>query len=227
MSKASTKKALAPKTDWEAVERDYRTGRFTLRELEAKHGASYAQISRKAKALNWQKDLREVIKQATNAAVLHDSATKAQKSATEIILVAAELNKQVILGHRDDIKSTRSVAVSLLNELSNAALLAEHAELLTIVLAGEGAEPADVSKARQAVQRALSINSRITSIKALAETFSKLQSSERVAFGISDEEGSSKERGPGELLADFAASLHARKAGRLPIAPTKAKEGDA
>lgn len=225
MSKTATKKTAQARTDWEAVERDYRTGKFTLRELESKHGASYAQISRKAKALNWQKDLREVIKQATNAAVLHDSATKAQKSATEIILVAAELNKQVILGHRDDIKSTRNVAVSLLNELSNAALLAEHVELLTEVLAGEGAEPADISKARQAVQRALSVNSRISSIKALAETFSKLQTSERIAFGISDEDGAGKERGSDELLADFAAKLHARQIGRLPIAPPK--KGDA
>ena len=86
--------------DWEAVERDYRTGRFTLRELEAKHGAGYADISRRAKREGWQKDLAAVIRQATNAALLSDATTKAQSDATTVVLVAAEVNKQVILGHR-------------------------------------------------------------------------------------------------------------------------------
>lgn len=106
--------------DWEAVERDYRTGKFTLRELEAKHHASYAQISRKAKQEAWTKDLREVIKQATDAALLRDHATKAQQAATDTILVAAEVNARVILSHRkrladlaDGVEAARSKLLAL------------------------------------------------------------------------------------------------------------------
>jgi hypothetical protein len=44
-TKAPTAKRRA--LDWEAIERDYRTGRFTLRELEAKHGTNNATIARK------------------------------------------------------------------------------------------------------------------------------------------------------------------------------------
>ena len=50
---ADTKSSGTPapgrrRLDWEAIERDYRTGKFTLRELEAKHGANNATIARRA-----------------------------------------------------------------------------------------------------------------------------------------------------------------------------------
>ena len=181
---AAPKKAagsVAPgkrRADWEAVERDYRTGRFTLRELETQHGVSYAQISRKSKELGWSKDLREVIKQATDAAVLRETVTQAQKDTTDAVLVAAEVNTQVILGHRRDVAATRQVAASLRDELSRSA------QLLAQVLAGSGAEPADEARARAVVQKALSLPSRVSSVKQLADTFDKLQLAERRAFGI-------------------------------------------
>ncbi len=174
------------KIDWDAVERDYRTGKFTLRELEAKHGVSYAQISRRSTKQGWTKDLREVIRQATDAALLRETVTEAQKDATETVVVAAELNKSVILGHRRDLQATRDVASDLLGELSRAALLAEEQELLAQVLAGPGAEPADESRARAAVAKALSVTARIGSVKQLADAFDKLQLAERRAFGLDD-----------------------------------------
>jgi hypothetical protein len=189
-----------PRRDWEAVERDYRTGRYTLRELDAMHGISYAEISRHAKKHHWQKDLRDVIKHATDAALLRDTVTEAQKNVTETILIAAEMNKSVILGHRTDIKATRDVTAILLQELALASLLAEDQEVLTQVLAGSGAEPVDEARARAAVQKALSITSRISGVKALADAFDKLQLAERRAFGLDEKTG--KEAGSG--LADMA-----------------------
>jgi len=174
------------KVDWEAVERDYRTAKFTLRELEAKHHVSYAEISRRAKKHQWKKDLSEIIRQATSAALLQDSVTQAQKDITETVLVAVEVNTRVILGHRRDISDTRDVAAALLSELRSAALLAEHQELLAQLLAGTGAEPIDVARARATVSKALTINSRISSVKQLSDTFDKLQLAERRAFAISD-----------------------------------------
>jgi len=52
MPKASPQDVAAPaklgrrRIDWEAIERDYRTDKFTLRELEAKHGTNNATIAR-------------------------------------------------------------------------------------------------------------------------------------------------------------------------------------
>lgn len=209
LPKLATGKPATParkRADWEAVERDYRTGRFTLRELEAKHGAGYADISRRAKREGWQKDLASVIRQATNAALLSDATTKAQSDATTVVLVAAELNKQVILGHRSELGEARVVAMDLLAELRGAALLATDAELLAQILAGAGADPRDEAEARKAVQKALGITSRVTSIKGLAETLTKLHAGERVAHGLDDEEkpGDSTEP-PASVVGDPAA----------------------
>ena len=109
---------------------------------------------------------------------------KGCQAVANTVLIAAEVNTQVILGHRRDVAATRQVAADLLEELSRAALLAEDQEILAQVLAGSGAQPADESRARMAVQRALSLPSRVGSVKQLADTFDKLQLAERRAFGI-------------------------------------------
>lgn len=185
------------RADWEAIERDYRTGHFTLRELEAKHGISYAQISRKSTELKWTKDLREVIKQATDAALLRETVTEAQKDATETVLVVAEMNTRVIRAHRKDLFEARAVAAGMLAELQSSTPADQ--ELMIKVLAGEGADPADVAAARARVQRALSLGVRITCIKQLADTFDKLQVAERRAFGLDE-----KTDRPPNSLADMA-----------------------
>ena len=95
--------------DWEAIERDYRTGQFSLKELERKHGAGFADISRRAKKEGWTKDLREAVKQATSAAVIAETTKGIAKAITKnvaentknVVLAAAEVNRQVILGHLD------------------------------------------------------------------------------------------------------------------------------
>ena len=86
MSKATPKTPVKPrnaaegvakrKTDWEAVERDYRTGKYTLRELETKHGADDGLISRKAKKSGWTQDLAIAIKQATSAKLAEQLVSK-------------------------------------------------------------------------------------------------------------------------------------------------------
>lgn len=151
------------KTDWEAIERDYRTGKFTLRELETKYGVSYAQISRKSTAEKWTKDLRTVIKQATDAALLQETVTKAQKSVTETVSAAVELNKQVILKHR-----------TLIAELSENMLTAK-AKLMSM-----GDMASDIREAATFVQA-------IGNLTGAAKT---LMEQERKAFGLDDEDDS-------------------------------------
>lgn len=89
--------------DWEAVERDYRTGRYTLRELSAKHGAPFTTIGQRAKANEWKADLREAVKQATSAKLIEQVVREADKSVlstTDTVLAAAEANTQIVLKHR-------------------------------------------------------------------------------------------------------------------------------
>ena len=187
---ATTKKAAGAavparrRVDWEAVERDYRTGRFTLRELETQHGVSYAQISRKAKELGWSKDLREVIKQATDAAVLRETVTKAQKDTPDTVLIAAEVNKQVILSHRTGLQALADVKRALLSQIAQAAqMLPDLAEVIEMVR-----QPDDngVDRANDALRKAMSRSALVDDLKKLADVDEKVRKGEREAFGLDD-----------------------------------------
>jgi predicted DNA-binding protein YlxM (UPF0122 family) len=46
--------------DWDAMARDYRTAKFTLREIAAKHGVSHQAIAKRAKAKEWKQVLAAV-----------------------------------------------------------------------------------------------------------------------------------------------------------------------
>lgn len=90
--------------DWDAVERDYRTAKFTLRELAAKHGVSHQAIAKRAKAKEWTQDLADAIRVATNARLtqeLFDAAVaNGRRLVDSTVAIAAEANVQVIQGHR-------------------------------------------------------------------------------------------------------------------------------
>jgi hypothetical protein len=202
--------------DWEAVERDYRTGSLTLRELAGKHGCGHSAIANRAKRHGWSRDLTAAVRAATSAALVNEAVTtavnngvtEAVQTVTNTVLVAAEVNKQVILGHRSDLQTARAVANSLLAELRGAALLAEDEEMLAFILAGEGAKPEDLNRARVAVQKAIGLGSRVSSIKALAEALTKLHAGERQAFGIDD--------GPAKPEDPIAALLSGMRRSALP-----------
>lgn len=194
------------KVDWEAVERDYRTGQFTETELANKHKTSRSAVNKHSLKYGWTKDLQTEIRQATNAKLVADLVAKevasGGKKVADAVLIAAEANKSVILGHRTDIKATRDMTAILLQELSLASLLAEDQEILAQVLAGSGAEPADESRARAAVQKALSITTRIQGVKALADTFDKLQLAERRAFGLDEKTGKDAASGLSDMATE-------------------------
>ncbi len=92
------------KTDWDAIERDYRTGDYTLREMGDKYGITHSAIAQKSKKLGWTQDLAKAVRQATNALLIEQAVTKeinkGTQALTNTVLAAAEVNKQVILSHR-------------------------------------------------------------------------------------------------------------------------------
>lgn len=159
---ATTTKAKK-RPDWEAIERDYRTGRFTLRELEAQHGAAYATISLRAKKEGWTKDLTDAVRKATTAALIQEhvaqTANNAAQAQTSAVLAAAEVNKQVILGHRKQAQDAR------------AAMEAARAKVLAM-----GDSVADI---REAATLA-------SAVESLSRTAKNVIEIERVAFRLDD-----------------------------------------
>lgn len=172
--------------DWAAVERDYRTGNFTLRELEAKHGANNATISRRAAKHGWTQDLSAAIKQATNSAliesILTEEGSKAQQGAANAVLAAAEVNKCVILGHRDGLKRLTTIKEKLLGQIEQAAEnLPDLQEVIEIIR-----NPDDNGRdsANDAMRKAMSRSALVDDLKKLADVDEKVRKGEREAFRI-------------------------------------------
>jgi hypothetical protein len=195
MTKTPTKTAqAAPKAratrDWEAVERDYRTGRFTFRELEAKHGIPWGTISARSTRHNWSRDLRSVIRQRASAALVEELAAQGTaqvaQSAAQVVQLAAEQAKAVMQSHRTRAQALAVTALDLLGELAKSRLLAEEQELLAQILAGSGAEPKDEAQARKVVQKALSLGSRASTVKLLTDSLARVQDMERQAWDLNE-----------------------------------------
>lgn len=174
--------------DWEAIERDYRTGRFTVRELEAKHGPNNGNIARRAKKEGWTQDLTSAVRKATNAALVSElvqqECSSAQQNAAVAVLAAAEVNKQVILGHRKMAGGALKLVAELMAELCAIGTSAQDLERLAEVAGGD-----DPDEMLKVIRKVTSVHSRTSSIKTLADALDKLVKIERAAFGIDDADG--------------------------------------
>lgn len=184
--------------DNDALERDYRSGRFTTRELGKMYGLSHVAVQKRAKSRGWTQDLSEAVRIATRAAVINEQfkrdigdadeeVAKAYRSTVRTIQAAAELNKEVILGHRKDIAGVRESAMAMLAELNLLATHPQEIERMFEILSAEMSE-AQISAARLQFQNLLRLHSRISSVHKLADSLTKLQALERKAFGLDEKE---------------------------------------
>jgi hypothetical protein len=192
------------RVDWDAVERDYRTAKFTLRELADKHNTTHTTISRRAERENWQKDLTDAIRQATNAQlvqkVVEEKCTTAQQNATNAVIVAATINTQVILSHRSGLQRITRIKETLLNQIEQAAL--QMPELSDVIEMVRKADDNGVDKANDALRKAMSRSSLVEDLKKLAEVDERVRKGEREAFGIESSDQGNDDK-PKRVTIDF------------------------
>lgn len=186
----TTKKTQArKKPDWEAVERDYRTGRFTLRELEKKHGPAFATIGQRAKREGWTQDLQEAVRRTTSAKLIESLVTheahKAAQGATQAVQAAAEVNKQVILAHRSRVREAASVAMDMLNELRLTTTQADEIRALFEKLTEDIGGP-ELAAAQKQFDDFMKLHTRVASVQKLMDALGKAQTLERQAFSLDD-----------------------------------------
>jgi hypothetical protein len=136
------------RVDWDAVERDYRTDHFTNVEICNKHGIAPATLSRQIKkgqekdSTSWQKDLSAAVRKATNAALMADmvkaKVNEGQEQVNFTVKAAAEVNKQVILSHRERLRTMQADADMVRNKLLQMAeMVSDVREAATLVSALE------------------------------------------------------------------------------------------
>lgn len=168
--------------DWEAINREYVAGQLTIRQIADRHGVAPSAITRKAKALGWERNLGDAIKERTKAKIaqidiahiIEQSAQEdAQKSAQTLkkaIEEASDVAAGVIVRHRADIRLQQERAARL------EALFDEMIDKTpsTTVDADSQVEALNVGDVFKLSQ----------TFKAIIESRSKLMDKEREAFGI-------------------------------------------
>ena len=173
--------------DWEAIETDYRAGIKSLRVMATEYGVSHVAIKKRADKEEWVKDLSAKIKAAAEAKVNKAAVNREVNAARkitdkEVIEVAAETQKDLILGHRQDIGRARKLAMSLLDELEevtdNRDLFEKLGELL------EDPDDNGKDKRNEIYMKVISLSGRTGTMKQLSETLKNLTALEREAFGI-------------------------------------------
>lgn len=211
---ASAGGAAAPvrrRADWEAIERDYRTGQFSDQELADKHGnvVTRQAISKRAKEKGWQKDLSREVRQATKAKLIAeqvaekvagevaDRVAKNSNATVQAVLAAAETNKQVILGHRRDIAKVHSLTMALVDKLETAVSEKDDAKRLPV---GE----------------------LVLSAQRAGQALARLQQMERVAFGLDEPDDPAGAAGVSSLTD---AQRAARLAALTALARQRKEEG--
>lgn len=210
--------------DWEGIERDYRAGILSVREIAAAYGCSHVAIGKRAKTRGWVRDLSAKIQakaeELVTKAEVTGSVTKTEQLATEREIIEANAHRiaEIRSAHRTDIRTARTLAMNLLAELEhqtgNQDLYQHLAELL--IDPEEDSSEAAKKRARdsmEAFQRAMSLGGRTKTMKDLADTLKTLVALEREAYGIDksapDEDGDQGKAIPDKNLARrFALAMH-------------------
>jgi hypothetical protein len=175
------------KVDWAGIEPHYRAGVRALLDIGKEFGVSDAAIIKHAKKNGWVRDLSAKIKaraEAKVSAAAVSAEVSAQRSANEreIVEANAEMQKNVILAHREDIGGARDIASKFFLELRDVTGAADLIEQLRAALADE-----KVEAKLDALDRIAALPGRAGVLKSLTESLKNLIMMERQAFGIKDD----------------------------------------
>lgn len=187
-----TKKPVKPPPDWEAIERDFRAGVLSAREIAAANGVSHTAINKRAKERGWVRDLKDKIQAKADELVSRQQVSaevSAQRVATERQIIEANAARiaQVRGEHRADIQRARSLALTLLAELEGQTDQLELLEQLGALMA----KPDDkgIDRLNELYQKVLATPGRIDSFKKLSEAMRIVVALEREAYGLNVDNG--------------------------------------
>jgi vacuolar-type H+-ATPase subunit I/STV1 len=108
--------------DWEAIEREYRVGQLSLRELARQHSISDKAIRKRAAAQGWDRDLTEKVNQKVRTALVRTEVRTSNAcgpTEREAIEAAAARGVEVVRSHRTLLGRLRRIADTLLGRMED------------------------------------------------------------------------------------------------------------
>ena len=182
--------------DWEAVEREYRAGVKTLRQIGDEYGCSHTAIKKRADAEQWGRDLSDRIKAKAAELVSRDEVSKevskeAKASERQIVDANAEMMANVIRSHHKSLGRLDGVIQLLFSrleaELSGTDLFAQLGELMA------APDENGTDKLNELYRKVIGLPSHTDTAKKLAETLKTKIELERKVFKIDVDVGSAVE----------------------------------
>lgn len=177
-------------TDWESIEREYRAGVLSIREIAKAHDLSDTAIRKKAKADDWQRDLSaQVAEKVRSELVRSEVRTADPQTEREIVEVAAATVVQVVRSHRVRIKQGNALVELLTKQLMDVAGSRDQFEEAIEMETENDANP----KRRSILMKAVSLSTHAAIAVNLANATKTWVGLERQAFGLRDEAEDSKQ----------------------------------
>lgn len=183
-------KAKRPPVDWEAVEREYRAGIKTLRQIGEEFGCSHVGVNKKAEREGWPRDLSAKIKELADAKVTKALVTKEVTKETavserQVIEASAEMMAEVIRSHHRLLTRLRGIAMLLLDrleaELEGTDLFRQLGEMMA------SPDEFGVDKVGDLYRKVIALPTQTDTAKKLAEMLKTIIELERKVFKIDEQ----------------------------------------
>lgn len=175
--------------DWEAVEREYRAGVKTLRQIGDEFGCSHTAIRKRADAERWVRDLSERIKAKADDLVSRDEVSKqvssvAKVSERQLVETNAAMLADKVINQREDIKRARGIVNKMFAEVEAECDNREDFSILGELLAAPDENGKD--RLNEMYRAAISLPERVKSAKALSDALKVLIELERRVLKLDD-----------------------------------------
>lgn len=183
-------KPKRPPVDWEAVEREYRIGLKTLRQIGEEFGCSHVGVKKRAEREGWSRDLAAKIKESADAKVTKSIVTKEvtkETLVTERIIVEAnaEMMANVIRGHYAMLTRLRGIAMLIMDrlevELEGTDLFRQLGEMMA------SPDEFGVDKVGDLYRKVIALPTQTDTAKKLAEILKTIIELERKVFKIDEQ----------------------------------------
>jgi hypothetical protein len=175
--------------DWNKIEKLYRSGMISVREIGRECGTTAANIGYHAKKKGWTRDLSTEVRKLTRAKLVENLAHNYESADTldklkqitddEIVEQAARTQVQVVREHQKTLGSGHGLVMRMLNELD--ATTTHRGEMEDMIKSGTA------PRRQGALMAAVSLGNRATVLRDLAIAAKTLVTLERQAFNISDD----------------------------------------
>ena len=181
------KKKPRKPVDWEAVEREYRAGTRSTRDIGKEYGCSHTAIQKKADQEGWTRDLSAKIKAAADAKVAKAEVAKIVSVETkaaerQIIEANATAIAEAVLNQRADVKRARATVQKLWALVDIELDQPEELKRLGVIMAAPDESGND--KLNDMYFAAISLPQQVKNVKLLADAIKVLIELERKVLRI-------------------------------------------